>query len=97
MPKCETCYHNKFCIDGANYKYAQDCKNYKDKVLIDDALEKQTPKKPTIYGDGVGDDGEIIYDSYDCPSCGVSYELDYDKHDYCLTCGQALDWSESDE
>ena len=58
-----------------------------------EALEKQLPKKPTIYGDGFDDNGEIIYDSYDCPSCNCSYELDNDKYNHCPNCGQKLDWS----
>lgn len=57
------------------------------------ALEKQIPKKPDIWGDGYAD-GQLVYDSYDCPNCGKTYELDYDDYDYCPKCGQKLDWSE---
>lgn len=28
MSKCNNCYHNKVCIDGANYKTAKSCKHY---------------------------------------------------------------------
>ena len=28
MSKCNNCYHNKVCIDGANYKTAESCKHY---------------------------------------------------------------------
>ena len=28
MSKCNNCYHNKVCIDGANYKTAENCKHY---------------------------------------------------------------------
>lgn len=62
-------------------------------VIAVDAMRRQLPVKPTIYGDGCDDNGGIIFDSYDCPSCNVSYELDYDKYDCCPNCGQALDWS----
>lgn len=34
MAKCESCYHNKICINGVNYKDAQKCRNYKNKALI---------------------------------------------------------------
>lgn len=56
-----------------------------------DAMERQREKKPNFWGDGVGDDGEIIYDMYDCPNCGKSYEIDYEEYKYCPECGQAID------
>lgn len=65
------------------------------KYLID-VIEKQIPKKPNIYGDGYDNNGNIIYDMYDCPNCDKSYEIDYEKYDYCPSCGQAIDWSEED-
>ena len=34
MSKCNNCYHNKVCIDGANFKSADNCRQYKDKSLI---------------------------------------------------------------
>ena len=34
MSKCNYCYHNKVCIDGANFKSADNCRQYKDKSLI---------------------------------------------------------------
>lgn len=62
----------------------------------EEANEKQTPMKPEIYGDGCDDKGGIIFDSYDCPTCRTSYELDYDKYDYCPSCGQKFDWSDTE-
>lgn len=59
-----------------------------------EARERQRAKKHNIWGDGVGDDGEIICDMYDCPNCGKSYEIDYEEYKYCPNCGQAIDWSE---
>lgn len=64
---------------------------------IADMLEKQVPKKPDIYGDGYDDNGNLNYDTYDCPNCNASYEIDYEKYDYCPSCGQKLDWSEENE
>lgn len=55
-----------------------------------EAVGKQRAKKPNIWGDGVGDDGEIIYDMYDCPNCGKSYEIDYEEYKHCPNCGQAM-------
>lgn len=58
-------------------------------------LEKQTPKKPTFEGDGYDDSGNIIYDTWICPCCGDRYEYDYEIHNHCPTCGQAIDWSDN--
>ena len=62
-----------------------------------EAMEKQRAKKPNIWGDGVGDDGETIYDMYDCPNCGESYEIDYDNYKHCPKCGQAIDRRDIDD
>ncbi len=61
-----------------------------------EAVEKQRAKKPNIWGDGYDDKGNMIYDMYDCPNCGKSYELDYEQYDYCPHCGQHIDWSEGE-
>ena len=59
-------------------------------VDLEEALEKQIPKKPNMRH-------IKIFDGYNdgwCPCCG-SYvqEVEYDKK-YCQECGQALDWGE---
>ena len=58
------------------------------------ALEKQTPKKPDVEGDGYDKDGNIIYDTWLCPCCRSCYEVEYDDYDYCPVCGQKLDMSD---
>lgn len=58
------------------------------------AVEKQKEMKPDLWGDGLDDEGELIYDMYDCPNCGKSYEIDYEEYKHCPECGQAIDWSE---
>lgn len=60
------------------------------------ALEKQIPNPPYLEGDGYDENGEMIYDTWECPSCSESYEVDYEKHDYCPNCGQAIDWREQE-
>lgn len=56
-----------------------------------EALKKQIPEEPYLSGDGYWN-GEIIYDTWECPNCGETYELDYDDCKYCPKCGQAIDW-----
>ena len=51
--------------------------------LIIEALEKQIPKK-------LKDDGWLY-----CPICGLDVLMD--RFDYCPDCGQALDWSDTND
>lgn len=59
-----------------------------------EALEKQIRKKPTCEGDGYTPDGSLVLDEWLCPRCNFRYELDYEEHNYCPNCGQAIDWSD---
>lgn len=61
-----------------------------------EAKERQRAKKPNIWGDGYDDEGNIIYDMYDCPNCGKSYEIDYEEYNHCPNCGQKIDRSDFD-
>ena len=65
-------------------------------AIAQKALEKQIPKKPAFEGDGYDDGGNIIYDTWICPCCEDRYEVDYERHNHCPTCGQALDWSDTE-
>lgn len=56
------------------------------------ALEKQIPKKLIPEGDGYAD-GEMVYDSFYCPSCDHRMEEDEVK-DYCPKCGQKICWED---
>ena len=56
-----------------------------------EALEKQIPKNPRFEGDWYVN-GELVYDTWVCPSCNEEYEADYDHYEYCPYCGQAIDW-----
>lgn len=68
----------------------------KDIKLIGELVEKETPKKPDYDGDGYSD-GEFVYDTWICPNCGKSYEVDYEEYERCPHCGQTIDWSFEDE
>lgn len=58
-----------------------------------EAREKQKAKNPDFWSNGYTDDGQLVYDMYDCPGRGESFEVDYDKYDYCPNCGQKLNWN----
>lgn len=62
-----------------------------------ETYQKEKAERPDIYGDGYDPDGNLIYDTWDCPRCGASYEIDYDHYDYCPNCGQKIDWIGEDE
>lgn len=58
-----------------------------------EAMEKQKAKEAYYEGDGYAD-GELVYDTWICPCCGKSFEVDYDDYDYCPQCGQHIDREE---
>ena len=74
--------------------YVPSAEKYKSSAIkmAIEALEKQIPKIPDIWGDGYSG-GQIAYDMYDCPNCGESYEIECDHYKYCPKCGQAIDRS----
>ena len=53
------------------------------------ALDKGIQKTPCYSGDGYWN-GELVYDTWQCPNCDEYYEVDYDNYDYCPKCGQAI-------
>lgn len=68
---------------------------YLSKALIN-AIKKQIPETP-YYGNSYDNNGEIIYDTYECPNCHKSYDVNYDgQYNYCPRCGQELDWRMED-
>lgn len=81
---CNQCRIRKVCNCEA--------KTYID--ALQELVDKATPQKPCLWGDGCDEQGQIIYDMYDCPTCGKSYELDYDETIRCDNCGQVFDWEE---
>ena len=76
-----------------NQAFFVDTHEEADRII--EALEKQIPKKPDFEADGYAD-GQLVYDTWICPCCGVHYEVDYDDFKYCPECGQAIDWSDKE-
>lgn len=78
----------------SNYfrKYVQTSKEkvflFKSAKALQELVNKATPKKPYYWGDWYGDE------YWKCPCCEKTYDVDYGKNNYCLNCGQAIDWSE---
>lgn len=62
-----------------------------------DLVNRATKTKPEYWSDSVEEDGQIIFDHWNCPSCHHEYELDYEQHDFCPHCGQAIDWTWDNE
>lgn len=63
-------------------------KGYQEDVakIAISALEKQIPKKPIRL---------LYYEVGDCPFCETTVYISEDG--FCPSCGQALDWSETDD
>ena len=57
-----------------------------------EAMQKQIPKKLIAEGDGYAD-GEMVFDSFFCPSCDHCMEED-EVEDYCPNCGQKICWED---
>lgn len=51
------------------------------------ALEKQIPRKPQEV--------DVDFSTFVCPNClsTIMYTDEKETHNYCLNCGQRLDWS----
>lgn len=60
-----------------------------DKNKVVDAFKKQMPRKLTI-------DENNGYPLHVCPCCNDKF-LKLIPHNYCQVCGQAFDWSDTDE
>lgn len=87
----------KFSDGCLDIKIMDELKEYKDIGTIEEcreAAEKQKAKKPDLWGDGYDSEGEIIYDMYNCPNCGKSYEVEYEEYGYCPNCGQRILWEQ---
>lgn len=84
-------------LSGFNLRNNADKYDVEALNMAQDALEKQISLPLDYEGDGYADDGNILYDTAICRSCGRRFERDYEEHyKYCPECGQALNWSDED-
>lgn len=72
-----------FICGGDDGIYRKDLEALKMAVS---ALEKQIPKKPIRL---------LYYEVGDCPFCETTVNISEDE--FCPSCGQALDWSVTDD
>ena len=59
-------------------------------------IAKAKVVKPNLESDGYAD-GSPVYDTWECPNCGSTFEFEYDRYNYCPDCGQKIDWSDIDD
>ena len=76
MSKCERCYHNKVCINGANYKNVETCKHFKDKDQIAELHHGEWK---------INCDGYYPY----CSECGNEPARN-EMTNYCSQCGAKM-------
>lgn len=92
--KCDLVMKDKVIIAGYNVAISalEEIQQYREIGTVEEcreAMEKQKAKCPDIWGDGYSE-GKIVYDMYDCPNCGKSYEIDSGNYNHCPNCGQKL-------
>lgn len=56
---------------------------------------KAIPLKPIIKGDRWAD-SEREYPIWECPNCNSLYALEYEKYEYCNSCGQHIFWGNNE-
>ena len=74
-------------------EFLEELQEYEDTGLTPEQImelkERNTPKEAIYEGDGYSE-GEMVYDVWICPNCGVKYEVDYEDYDFCPDCGQMI-------
>ena len=88
----------KEAMEIRNNPAIEDVDNNELHQCIDEALEKQIPKKPKLKPvDGF--DSEVA-SSLCCPTCKnsvINYWCKKINPPHCMMCGQALDWGENND
>lgn len=81
--------------ENCNLNYEQGNRGEQKEAMAEaiKALGLTEERIPDLEGDGYSD-GHLVYDTWICPNCGSRYEMEYDEHDHCPNCGQAIDRKE---
>lgn len=83
MLKCEKCIHKKICIDGANYKNAEACRNFVNENDV--GFVKNGHWDVGYFHDRV------------CSNClHPSNDLDDRPYHFCPHCGAKMDGGEGE-
>ena len=87
LDECVKCWNREM---PSEVQQAEEVKMFEQNLgkLVDscmDAIRKQIPEKPFLWGDGYAD-GKMVYDMYSCPNCEKSYEIE-ERYRYCPNCG----------
>lgn len=75
-------------------KFADDkfCERYDNSLMcVEELVERATQSRVRVV-DSIGE-GVNYIPIWGCPCCNEQLDED-EKHNYCPTCGKALDWSE---
>ena len=82
-----------YVADGVAIEALEEVQQYRKIGTVEEcreAVEKQKAIKPEA--------SDSDFDYYKCPVCGeIIWSTDnINDHNYCLNCGQAIDWEESE-
>lgn len=83
-------------------------KTNEDVEVLQELVDKATPKRPILNKIWEDEDTKNIYDEYGrinetlcvCPNCGESdiYDFEYNtRFKCCSNCGQRIDWSDEND
>ena len=86
MSRCEKCIHKKVCIDGANYKNSESCRQY---ISEDDVA-------PVRHGYWVKEKRDVLI-HWHCSACKECYFLEEPNAEFCPHCGAKMDEEEREE
>lgn len=77
----------------ANSHYYNKDRDNQDIYLIKSIVKKEIPEKPEIESESFVDENniKITITRFFCKNCGVSVGH---RDNYCINCGQRLDWDE---
>ena len=91
--KCEHCIHKKICIDGANYKNAEACRNYINEKDFLPVRHGHWYNRGGRFRCSVCDNKALLKDIGG--TGGWSHEYEQQKSPYCPDCGAKMDGGEN--